>query len=248
MWTRADLKSRAKDVLRRNYWMPFAVSLLWMFLAGGSGAGSGSTGSTVGNTVNQQSAGGQIAPEVVAIVVITAILVFVVAFAIAFAVSYFVSGPITMGKHRFYMENRDADAPFGKLFYLFKNNYLRVSGAYFVTQLFIGLWSLLFIIPGIVYSYKWYMVPYILAENPRLSGARAREISDRMTMGQKWDIWVLQLSFFGWQLLGALCCGVGAFFVQPYVDATFAELYATMRRDALDNGWATAEELPGFAE
>ena len=85
----------------------------------------------------------------------------------------------------------------------------------------------------------------ILAENPTLTGMRAREISDAMTDGEKLEIFVLGLSFIGWFLLGALCCGVGTLFVTPYQQATFAELYAVQRQKVLDAGLATAEELPG---
>ena len=88
-------------------------------------------------------------------------------------------------------------------------------------------------------------MPYILAENPKLTGKRAREISDAMTDGEKWEMFVLELSFIGWFLLGALCCGVGTMFVTPYRQATFAELYAVQRQRVLEAGLATEEELPG---
>ena len=118
----------------------------------------------------------------------------------------------------------------------------------FTTQLFVGLWTLLFIIPGVIKQLAWSQVPYILAENPGMTGKRAREISERMTDGKKWEIFVLELSFIGWILLGALACGVGTFFVMPYVDATYAELYAKLRQNALESGYVSAEELPGFAQ
>ena len=116
-----------------------------------------------------------------------------------------------------------------------------------VMTVFVALWSMLFIIPGIVKGLAWSQVPYLLAENPGMSGKRARELSDRMTYGHKWDIFVLHLSFLGWILLGCLACGVGTLFVAPYCEATYAELYATLRGNALANGWATPEELPGMA-
>ena len=114
------------------------------------------------------------------------------------------------------------------------------------SNLFVSLWSLLLIVPGIVKALAWSQVPYLLAENPNLTGARAREISEQMTDGQKWEIFLLQLSFLGWYLLGALACGVGVLFVDPYVQATHAELYARLRDRALREGFATLEELPGL--
>ena len=117
-----------------------------------------------------------------------------------------------------------------------------------VRYIFVFLWSMLFIIPGIVKSLAWSQVPYLLAENPGMSGKRARELSDQMTMGHKWDLFVLGLSFIGWNLLGALACGVGVLFVAPYVQATYAEAYAFLRAQALEKGLALPGEFPGLAQ
>ena len=122
---------------------------------------------------------------------------------------------------------------------------MNTATAMFLTNLFVSLWSLLLIVPGIIKGLAWSQVPYILAENPNLSGARARAISAQMRDGQKWELFVLQLSFLGWILLGSLLCGIGLFFVEPYVQATYAELYAKLRDRALSEGFATLEELPG---
>ena len=87
------------------------------------------------------------------------------------------------------------------------------------------------------------MVPYILAENPGMGSGRAIQISNEMTMGEKWDIFVLDLSFIGWYILGSLALGVGVFFVQPYYDATNAELYMKLREKAIGEGLITEKEL-----
>lgn len=105
------------------------------------------------------------------------------------------------------------------------------------------LWTLLLIIPGIIKSYAYRMVPYILADNPEISHKRAIEISNAMTYGQKFDIFVLDLSFIGWYILGALALGIGVLFVNPYVNATEAELYLVLRQEAIDTGICSQEEL-----
>ncbi len=87
------------------------------------------------------------------------------------------------------------------------------------------------------------MVPYILADNPKIGHKRAIALSNQMTMGEKWNIFVLDLSFIGWYILGALLMGIGVFFVQPYYDATSAELYLKLREKSLANGITTREEL-----
>src|SRR6056297_2768243 len=87
------------------------------------------------------------------------------------------------------------------------------------------------------------VVPYILADNPSIGHSRAIDLSKQMTMGEKFDIFVLDLSFLGWFLLGALALGIGVLFVQPYYDATNAELYFKLREKALYRGITTPEEL-----
>lgn len=111
-----------------------------------------------------------------------------------------------------------------------------------------GYWvalAVLFVVPGVVKAYQYILVPYIVAENPRLEWRRALALSRRMTDGCKLDILVLHLSFIGWFLLGLIALAVGMLFVAPYAEATLAELYATLRLNALERGFATESELPG---
>jgi uncharacterized membrane protein len=244
MWTRADLKQSAKDVLRKNYWMAFLVSLVYSILAGGVSSGSSSANSSVSRQITSSSSGVDLN---VALAILGVMLtISAIAFIVGIAVSFFVTGPMNVGKNRYYMESRVKDSSFGQLFYGFKANYMGNASSMFVTNLFIGLWSLLLVVPGIIKGLEWSQVAYLLAENPNLTGQRARQISSAMTEGEKWDIFVLQLSFIGWNLLGALACGIGVFFVNPYVEATYAELYARLRDKALTNGFATIDELPGI--
>ena len=114
-------------------------------------------------------------------------------------------------------------------------------------NLFIFLWSLLCVIPGIYKEYQYYYIPYLLAENPYMSFDRAKELSIAMTDGEKMDIFVLDLSFIGWYLLGAIIL-IGGIFVNPYAQATYAELYAAARSKAMDTGITGPDELSGFAQ
>jgi uncharacterized membrane protein len=86
-------------------------------------------------------------------------------------------------------------------------------------------------------------VPYILADNPDMKAGRAIQLSKEMTDGEKFDIFVLDLSFFGWFILGILLLGIGILFVQPYYDSTNAELYLKLREKALENNLTTNQEL-----
>ena len=165
----------------------------------------------------------------------------------SFFFNIFVGYPVLVGMNRFFMENRINGSKIGRIFWVFKSgNYFNVVKIMFLMNLKIFLWSLLFIIPGIVKSYEYYMVPYILAENPQISCERAFELSKQMTKGEKWKIFVLGISFIGWIIVGFLCCCVGQFFVQPYIEATYAELYQVMREKAHGLGFSDYSELPGF--
>jgi len=115
------------------------------------------------------------------------------------------------------------------------------------TGLLIG-WILLLIvlsIPALIKFYSYRMTPWILADNPQMGYQKALKLSMALTRGQKWPMFVLDLSFLGWWLLGILACGIGVMFVYPYYLATFAELYARLRLQGVNNGLCTMEEL-GF--
>ena len=90
------------------------------------------------------------------------------------------------------------------------------------------------------------MAPFILAENPGIPANRAIQLSCDMTTGHKWEMFVLDLSFIGWYLLGALAFGIGIFFVNPYYHSTKAQLYLALRAIALDRQIITLQELEGY--
>ena len=101
-----------------------------------------------------------------------------------------------------------------------------------VHRCFLLLWTLLLIVPGIVKSYEYRMVPYILAEQPDISSSDAFAISKEMMQGQKFEAFILDLSFIGWWLGSAITCGLlGIFWTAPYQAATNAELYGNLRED-----------------
>lgn len=189
------------------------------------------------------------------------IVVFVGVFVFAFVIGAFLTNPIQVGYRKFFMLNRGNQARFADLFSAFCPQYLNIVKGMLTTNLIIFGWTLLFIIPGIIKSYQYFFVPFILSENPTMSGARAREISKAMTDGYKFKIFVLGFSFIGWELLAMLlaipaalltCCffGIGAQLVYVplggYVSATYAELYEERREFALLTYLASNEELCGF--
>ncbi len=134
--------------------------------------------------------------------------------------------PLIVGCYRFFLKNSGSNAELNELGAGFKNNWGNVILAMFLKNLFLVLWTLLFIVPGIIKAYSYRLVPYILKEHPELSGTQAITLSRKMMNGHKADAFVLDLSFLGWIILSVLTCGIlHIFYVGPYIQATDAELY-----------------------
>ncbi len=99
----------------------------------------------------------------------------------------------------------------------------------FFMGLFTFLWALLFYIPGIVKGISYSMAPYILAENKGKAALECINESKAMTNGHKMDLFVLGLSFIGWFLLGVITLGIAYIWIVPYMSATFANAYNSLK-------------------
>ena len=95
----------------------------------------------------------------------------------------------------------------------------------FLRGLYIVLWTLLFIIPGIIKAFSYSMTPFIMADNPNMTANEAITASRELMDGHKWDLFVLDLSFIGWGLLNILTLGIGSFWLNPYMNAAHAAFY-----------------------
>jgi uncharacterized membrane protein len=132
----------------------------------------------------------------------------------------------------------------GEMFSAGFNDYGRSLGGILWMYLFTWLWSLLFIIPGIVKYFAYFMTPYILADSRNVSPTDALKLSMRMTYGHKGKIFVMYLSFIGWLLLNAVTFGLlQLLFTGPYMSTSLAGMYLEIRQDALARGVVTPEEL-----
>lgn len=269
MWTRAELKSKAKFSFKRNYWKSVLISLILALLVGGGSSGSsissavsnnliGSSDSSVtddysnddsslydGNDFYDDTYDGNVEDDIddlnsmadntagmmaIGIFLIVFIMMFVVLMAVVILLDVFLFNPLEVGCKKYYLRNLNEPAQVGNIGYAFDNNYKNITKTMFFRDLFTVLWTLLFIIPGIVKSYEYQMIPYLLADNPQMTKEQAFEESKRMMQGQKWKAFVLDLSFIGWNILSALTLGIlGIFYVQPYMDATHAALYEALR-------------------
>ncbi len=150
---------------------------------------------------------------------------------LALALRIFLLRPLEVGCRRYFLEDIIRPAELDCLKAGFSGNYRNVVWVMFCRDIFIFLWTLLLIVPGIVKSYEYRMVPYVLAENPDLSREEAFALSKRMMDGDKMNAFILDLSFIGWALLTILTCGlVGIFYYQPYLALTDAALYQTLKK------------------
>lgn len=142
-----------------------------------------------------------------------------------------ISGPIQYGTCYVFLKLVRTGAPIdiSDVFEGFKDDF---SGCFLIglmTGIFTFLWSLLFVIPGIIKSYSYSMAYYVKADHPDYDWNACIKESMRITNGHKWDLFVLDLSFIGWTLVGMCLCGIGILWVEPYMQTTRANFYETIR-------------------
>lgn len=251
VWTRSQLKEQAKARLKTFYWQAFILCLIAMIL------GAGTEGINFRGGKDQKASDTTFFMEYSPGVdfsynegrvniktplynssfpvrqrwsLITLALGLMTGAAFL-AMEILLSNVVEVGKSRYFLKKTAGIQETGveELFSGFSEGYGNLVLVMFRQKLSIFLWSLLLVIPGVIKNYEYYMVPYLLAENPRLSWEEARDLSRDMMEGNKMRVFVLQLSFIGWDFLGALVCGVGRVFVAPYKETVYGELYHTIK-------------------
>ena len=233
MRDRAQIKEIAKYQFKQRYGMCVGAALLFVLLAGDSRIHYG-----IRNNSSLPSEW------------LSFLLPFIIGFgSVMFVVYLLVGAPLRVGYAHFtrcifnYWDTSVSDM-FRRSF----NDYGRNLGGMLWMDLFIFLWSLLFIIPGIVKSYAYFAAPYIMSEFPAVRPTDAIKISMRMTDGFKGELFVLDLSYIGWQLLSALTLGLlGILYVNPYYYTARAGFYEELKTYALNTGAVNYYELTGYA-
>lgn len=135
-----------------------------------------------------------------------------------------------------------------EMFWTFKEDYGGNVLMMFLISLYTALWSMLFVIPGIVKGYSYSLAMYIKSENPNIPASTAIELSKRMTNGHKMDLFVLDMSFIGWGILSAFTLNIlGILYVMPYQYASKAFAYEEIKEEALANQIVSEAELYGYA-
>jgi uncharacterized membrane protein len=160
-----------------------------------------------------------------------------------------VGGPLVIGYIAIILTIvRGGDAKIEQIFDNFSGRFVSNMALFVLQYLYTFLWTMLFIIPGIVKSYSYAMSYYIMCDNPEMGANEAITRSREMMNGQKWQLFCLHFSFIGWILLSMLTCGLLLFMVTPYMNAATAEFYEKLKRDEMIamgiNPDATFEEAP----
>ena len=233
MINRPELKARGLAAFKNNYWLCVAVTFIIGLVSSGSSftsrisqSGQETYDYSGGSGIFHYGYGLHYTPMTAAMAMILMIAsIFVIIFSI------FVVNPLIVGSKRFFSVNSFERADFGELGYAFKEGrYINIVKVMFMKNLFIFLWSLLLIIPGIIKAYQYYLVEYILSEDPTLTWQEALDQSKQMMDGYKMDTFILELSFIGWIIAGLFTCGLLLLlYVTPYMYATEAELFLDIR-------------------
>ncbi len=247
MWNRKDLKARGKAAFLANYWKCVLVALILAALVGSSGGAARTSSQTFGIDIGNEYLVEMQEEAMNKVPLLNAVLELRETFSasqplrgvqislglgsslVMLLLSILVFNPLIVGCYRFFLQNSRGLSNLRELGAGFRDDWGNVVLTMFLKNLFIFLWALLFIVPGIVKAYSYRMVPYIIKEHPEISGTQAITLSRQMMNGHKWNTFVLDLSFLGWHLLSILTLGIlEIFFVTPYIQATDAELYKAL--------------------
>lgn len=244
MFNRQEAKSRAKVSMRANYWKTVLVAfVLFAIIGSGAATFNSSASAGIGNYEAKYDVEFEDENPSKLEVFIDSLgrgLFFALFFAIlsvlvfgslfAFALDIFVFNPLEVGCRKFMLDNTEVPAGLMNLLYGFDHDYMRNVKAIFRRDLYLFLWSLLFIIPGIVKHYSYLCVPYLIIEHPEMNGKQAIEESRRMMNGHKMEAFILDLSFILWLFASALTLGiVGVLYVNPYMAGAHAEFYKQIK-------------------
>ncbi len=206
-FTRAELKTQAKEQLAGKIWKLFLCTLVASIPALIVGGIQGA--STVAN-------GGQPGPF---------------ASMLTSVINILITPALSLGLTMVYLNVTYGEEPqVETIFEPFKRNYGKAIALTLLVGIFVILWTCLFIIPGIIMGYAYSQAFYILAENPDMSPMDCIRESKRIMKGRKMDLFILELSFLPWIFLVCLTCGIAGIYVTPYMTLTMTNFYHRIKK------------------
>lgn len=229
----ADFREIARNALRGKWSIAIIVGVVAVLLGGTGNEGpeinlniDGSSANLGFEIADQTvfSTGGGLNSDIGVFLAGGAIYIILAALVIA-AIHLLLGSVVGVGYSRFNLELVDHNhAGFDHLFMYFPY-WTNAVCTRLLKSVYVFLWSLLLIIPGIVVSYSYAMSEYILAEHPELTASEALAASKAMMDGNKWRLFCLYVSFIGWAILCAFTLGIGNLWLNPYKNAAAAAFY-----------------------
>lgn len=256
---RVQIKEAAKALLKKNHWLCVGVSFIVTLLGGGISSAPtfsfnfNTTTSVDGPTDIQglPSFIPDIQEESMPLFILFFLIFFVVALFGGFAINAFVGNQVKVGSCRFFLKHRkNHPVEVGELFKSYSDKtFINVAKVSIIKNLSIFLWSALCVIPGIIKTYEYAAVDYILSVNPSIDYKRALDLSKKIMNGHKMELFELQFSFLGWHLLSLFTCGLlSIFYAIPYQLIAEAEFFAYVRELAIFNGIISYNDIPDYQE
>ena len=221
-----ELRKKAWESLKGKYWMAFAVIFVTGLIAS-IGNAFVSFGQQLGEVLGMVEPAELDSTMAIGALVLSGVVITSAIIGALFSI--FVTNAITVGVNNYFIKNTDSKPSFKDAFSGFKVKYGRNIGTLLLVGIKLVLWTIFFVIPGIIKKYEYSIIPYILADDPEISSKDAFKKAKEMMNGNKWRLFKLELSFFGWFLLCVLTLGIGTFFLIPYLNATNAEFYVELK-------------------
>ena len=168
-----------------------------------------------------------------------------IASVIALAFTILVADPLIVGGKKYFLQARKGNnTKIGVMREVFqKKNWSNIVIIMFLRNIYNALWYFT-IVGGIIKTYEYRMIPYILADNSEINRKEAFKLSKQMMKGNKWKTFILDMSFFGWNFLSVLTFGLlSILYVNPYNAATIVELYMVLKKQAITEKYQYYETL-----
>lgn len=229
VWSRIELKSRAKDLLQRDYWKNVLAGVIVMIT---SGTAYSAVSSRLASLNRRRIGFGLYGINFMMLFASLGIILvsFLIGLSISIVLSYFIWGPLEAGAKRYFLDQSEYGAEITDIFLMVTDQSRSLRISMLIRRVICVAGSMLLIVPGVIKHYEYKMVPYLLIEYPDMKVEEVFKLSKRMMEGNKLEAFILDLSFFGWHVLGIATFGiVEVFFVLPYVHLTEAELYRALR-------------------
>ena len=232
MFVRSELKSQAKMIVKRKYFTMVLVCLVSLFL-------SVSMLNVQYNVDNKTAIIYLFEMFSFSVNYDKAVMMAIPIVIIGILWRAFVVNPATVGVTSFFQHCSFDCEKFEDIWSGFKGNYAHHIKTMFVMDVRIFLYTLMLVIPGIMKSYSYVFVPYLLNDYPEKDTEEILKMSEQMAKGIRFQIFVLGLSFILWYVLAAVLSlftfGMGQLFVEPYVSQTYAQLYLWAKENRLNS-------------